>query len=370
MGPVGLRSARDRRPSTTARAEGDTCGRDHRASQPLTPCCRPRWPGGPRTSACARRGLDAVSLFALAFLAGAFISLGAIFATTVGPGAGDLPLRRRAPARRARVLARPDPRHRRRRRAVHRQQPDRDGLGEPQGQRRPGAPELGDRLRRQPGRGARHGRRHVPVRAVHVRQRQRRVRRRSRSGTRRPASTSCRRSPSGCCATPWSAWRSGSTFSARTTTDRILAIVPPIAAFVAVGFEHCVANMYFIPRRSRSAWSRRTSFWTAIGKTPADFPEPDRRGLHRQPRAGDHREHHRRRADGRHRLLVHLPARADRLIGARMIRVRASASRTRCRRPPTSSSSVVASPARATPSSCARPGCRSWSWSGAASSRA
>ena len=37
------------------------------------------------------------------------------------------------------------------------------------------------------------------------------------------------------------------TFSARTTTDRILAIVPPIAAFVAAGFEHSVANMYFIP---------------------------------------------------------------------------------------------------------------------------
>ena len=36
-------------------------------------------------------------------------------------------------------------------------------------------------------------------------------------------------------------------YSARTTTDRILAIVPPIAAFVASGFEHSVANMYFIP---------------------------------------------------------------------------------------------------------------------------
>ena len=35
-------------------------------------------------------------------------------------------------------------------------------------------------------------------------------------------------------------------FSARTTTDKILAIVPPIAAFVAAGFEHSVANMYFI----------------------------------------------------------------------------------------------------------------------------
>lgn len=33
----------------------------------------------------------------------------------------------------------------------------------------------------------------------------------------------------------------------RSLTDKILAIVPPIAAFVACGFEHSVANMYFIP---------------------------------------------------------------------------------------------------------------------------
>jgi formate transporter len=36
-------------------------------------------------------------------------------------------------------------------------------------------------------------------------------------------------------------------FSARTTTDKIVAIVPPITAFVAAGFEHSVANMNFIP---------------------------------------------------------------------------------------------------------------------------
>ena len=36
------------------------------------------------------------------------------------------------------------------------------------------------------------------------------------------------------------------TFGAHTTTDKILAIIPPIAAFVAAGFEHSVANMYFI----------------------------------------------------------------------------------------------------------------------------
>jgi formate/nitrite transporter len=36
-------------------------------------------------------------------------------------------------------------------------------------------------------------------------------------------------------------------YSARSTTDRVLAVVPPIAAFVAAGFEHSVANMYFVP---------------------------------------------------------------------------------------------------------------------------
>ena len=33
----------------------------------------------------------------------------------------------------------------------------------------------------------------------------------------------------------------------RTVTDKVIAIVLPISAFVAAGFEHSVANMYFIP---------------------------------------------------------------------------------------------------------------------------
>ena len=37
------------------------------------------------------------------------------------------------------------------------------------------------------------------------------------------------------------------TYSARSTMDKILAIVFPITAFVAAGFEHSIANMYFIP---------------------------------------------------------------------------------------------------------------------------
>ena len=37
------------------------------------------------------------------------------------------------------------------------------------------------------------------------------------------------------------------TFSARSTVDKIAAIIFPITAFVAAGFEHSVANMYFVP---------------------------------------------------------------------------------------------------------------------------
>lgn len=36
-------------------------------------------------------------------------------------------------------------------------------------------------------------------------------------------------------------------FAARTVTDRILAIIFPISAFVNMGFEHSIANMFFIP---------------------------------------------------------------------------------------------------------------------------
>lgn len=36
-------------------------------------------------------------------------------------------------------------------------------------------------------------------------------------------------------------------FSARSNVDKVFTIIPPIAAFVAAGFEHSIANMYFIP---------------------------------------------------------------------------------------------------------------------------
>jgi formate/nitrite transporter len=37
------------------------------------------------------------------------------------------------------------------------------------------------------------------------------------------------------------------TYSARSVGDKIAAIIFPITAFVAAGFEHSIANMYFIP---------------------------------------------------------------------------------------------------------------------------
>ena len=35
-------------------------------------------------------------------------------------------------------------------------------------------------------------------------------------------------------------------FAAKTVTDKVVGILLPIAAFVAMGFEHCVANMFFL----------------------------------------------------------------------------------------------------------------------------
>jgi formate transporter len=59
--------------------------------------------------------------------------------------------------------------------------------------------------------------------------------------------------------------------SARSTTDKILSILFPITAFVAAGFEHSIANMYFIPMGLFIKSGADPAFWTTIGKTAADF---------------------------------------------------------------------------------------------------
>jgi len=51
-------------------------------------------------------------------------------------------------------------------------------------------------------------------------------------------------------------------YAGRSVTDKIVGLILPTSAFVAAGFEHCVANMYFLPL----AW-----VMTATGQVPAGF---------------------------------------------------------------------------------------------------
>jgi len=61
-------------------------------------------------------------------------------------------------------------------------------------------------------------------------------------------------------------------YSARSTADKILCIVPPIAAFVAAGFEHSVANMYLLPLGLLIKHFGGEAFWQLIGRSAADYP--------------------------------------------------------------------------------------------------
>jgi formate/nitrite transporter len=58
------------------------------------------------------------------------------------------------------------------------------------------------------------------------------------------------------CAAVWLA------YSGRSVTDKMIAVILPVSAFIAAGFEHCVANMYFLPL----AW-----LLVQTGHTPANF---------------------------------------------------------------------------------------------------
>lgn len=62
-------------------------------------------------------------------------------------------------------------------------------------------------------------------------------------------------------------------YSGRTATDKILAVVPPITAFVAAGFEHSIANMYFLPLGLFIREGAPDSFWSQIGMTADHYPE-------------------------------------------------------------------------------------------------
>lgn len=59
---------------------------------------------------------------------------------------------------------------------------------------------------------------------------------------------------------------------ARSVGDKILSITLPVSAFVAAGFEHCVANMYFVPLGFMIERGAPESFRTDLGRS---FPPID-----------------------------------------------------------------------------------------------
>jgi formate transporter len=61
--------------------------------------------------------------------------------------------------------------------------------------------------------------------------------------------------------------------SARTTLDKISSIIFPITAFVACGFEHCIANMYFIPTALFIKDWASPSFWQMTGINPSTYSD-------------------------------------------------------------------------------------------------
>lgn len=62
-------------------------------------------------------------------------------------------------------------------------------------------------------------------------------------------------------------------FSARSIAGKVMVIVPPVAAFVAAGFEHSIANLYLLPHAlAIKAWAA-PDFWLAIGRNAAAYPE-------------------------------------------------------------------------------------------------
>lgn len=60
-------------------------------------------------------------------------------------------------------------------------------------------------------------------------------------------------------------------FSARSVADKVLVIVPPVAAFVAAGFEHSIANLFLLPHALAIKLWAPPDFWASIGRSAADY---------------------------------------------------------------------------------------------------
>jgi formate/nitrite transporter len=65
-----------------------------------------------------------------------------------------------------------------------------------------------------------------------------------------------------------SVWMS---FSARSTTDKVMIIVPCVAAFVAAGFEHSIANAFILPYALLIKAAAGPDFWSLISQAPSQY---------------------------------------------------------------------------------------------------
>ena len=59
--------------------------------------------------------------------------------------------------------------------------------------------------------------------------------------------------------------------AARSVTDKILVILPPVTAFVAAGFEHSVANFYYLAMGWLLKNFAPAGFWIKAGTAPDQF---------------------------------------------------------------------------------------------------
>lgn len=62
-------------------------------------------------------------------------------------------------------------------------------------------------------------------------------------------------------------------FGARTITDKMFAVLLPVAMFVSSGFEHCIANMFMIPTGIMIQHFATAEFWQAIGHSASEFAD-------------------------------------------------------------------------------------------------
>ncbi|MBJ7220523.1 MULTISPECIES: formate transporter FocA [unclassified Brenneria] len=60
-------------------------------------------------------------------------------------------------------------------------------------------------------------------------------------------------------------------YSGRTLTDKMFAMILPVAMFVASGFEHSIANMFMVPMGIVIKNFAEPEFWHAIGMAPSQF---------------------------------------------------------------------------------------------------